>query len=111
MPGLRRTARKPCYAANNPSYSVLDVRLEQPEAGRRMLELARQDVETAHIPVIVCTADMQFIRRNQAFLRAHATAVLEKPFDLDALQLAIEAAIGKARPRPHTGAMDSDASF
>jgi CheY-like chemotaxis protein len=97
--------------SEQPNLLILDLRLEHPEAGRRILELARQDVETAHIPIIVCSADTQFIRRNLAFLRAHATSILEKPFDLDELQLAIESAIGKARPRSHTGAMDSDASF
>lgn len=97
--------------SEQPDLLILDVRLEQPEAGRRILELARQDADTAHIPIIVCSADSQFLRRNLTFLRLHATAVLEKPFDLDALQDAIEAAIGKARPRPHDGAADSNASF
>jgi CheY-like chemotaxis protein len=97
--------------SEQPDLLILDVRMEQPEAGRRILELARQDPETAQIAVIVCSADSHFLRRNHTFLRANATAVLEKPFDLDALQAAIEAALGKPRPRPHTGALDSNATF
>jgi CheY-like chemotaxis protein len=70
--------------------------MERPEAGRRILELAREDVETAHIPIIICSADAPFLRRNHAFLNAQAAAVVEKPFDLDALLGVIESALGSA---------------
>jgi CheY-like chemotaxis protein len=82
-----------------PDLLLLDVHMERPEAGRRILELARQDVETAHIPIVVCSADAPFLRRNHAFLHEHAAAVVEKPFDLDALLVVIESAIGPTSAR------------
>lgn len=94
-----------------PDLIILDVRLEQPEAGLRILQIARQDEETANIPVIVCSADTLFLRRHSAYLAQHASAVLEKPFDLDDMLAAVEAAIGKPSTRPADGAFDSDASF
>jgi CheY-like chemotaxis protein len=82
-----------------PDLLILDVRLEQPEAGRRILEIVRQDDETGSIPVIVCSADGPFLRREHAFLSAHAVATLEKPFDLGALLAIAEAQIGRPARR------------
>jgi CheY-like chemotaxis protein len=85
--------------SEQPDLLILDMRMEQPDAGRRILELTRQDAETAHIPIIVCSADTLMLRRNQDFLREHAAAVLEKPFNLNVLHGAVVAAIGAADPR------------
>ena len=97
--------------SEQPDLAILDVRMELPEAGRRILELMRQDGETAHIPIIVCSADTVFLRQNRKFLRTHASAVLEKPFDLDTLLAVVEAAIGNPPHRPRPSLLDKDASY
>ena len=94
-----------------PDLVILDVRMELPDAGRHILERARQHNDTANMPIVVCSADTQFLRRNRVFLATHANAVLEKPFNLDDLLAAVEALVGKPAPRPPHSAMDSDASF
>ena len=82
-----------------PALVVLDIRMEQPHAGRHILELLKLDYETTAIPVIVCSADARFLVNNRAFLHAHAAAVLEKPFDLDELLATVVRLIGPAAPR------------
>jgi CheY-like chemotaxis protein len=77
-----------------PDLVILDIRMEQPQAGRRILELLKLDYDTASIPVIVCSADSRFLIANQAFLATHASAVLEKPVDLDELLAVVVSVLG-----------------
>jgi CheY-like chemotaxis protein len=68
-----------------PDLVVLDIRMEHPESGWVVLDLVRLDPKTTHIPVIVCTADAQFVRERSEHLREKRAEVLHKPFDLDDL--------------------------
>lgn len=43
------------------------------------------DPTTAHIPVIVCTADVTYVRGKAAKLLKYGYAVVEKPFGVDDL--------------------------
>ncbi len=68
-----------------PDLVVLDVRLDHAEQGWTILELLRLDPATTQIPVIVCSADAQFLREKAAALHDQRCDTLEKPFDLDTL--------------------------
>ncbi|MDQ6604314.1 MAG: hypothetical protein M3Z19_16440, partial [Chloroflexota bacterium] len=74
----------------------LDIRMEHPDTGWMVLELMRLDPETAHIPVIICSADTSRIREKEAYLREKGCAVLEKPFLLEDLLEKVQAFIGPA---------------
>jgi CheY-like chemotaxis protein len=76
-----------------PDLVILDIRMGAPEAGWTILELLRLDPTTAHLPVIVCSADTIFLRAKEEALRALHCDILEKPFDLDALLLKIVLAL------------------
>ena len=68
-----------------PDLVILDVRLDHAEQGWTILELLRLDPTTTRIPVIVCSADAQFLREKATGLRDMRCDTLEKPFDLDML--------------------------
>jgi DNA-binding response OmpR family regulator len=68
-----------------PDLVILDIRMETPEAGWQLLELLRLDPATATLPVLVCSADVVFLRAKEAQLLAEGYGVLVKPFGLDAL--------------------------
>ena len=77
-----------------PALAILDVRLEHPEAGWGIATLLRLDPETATLPLIICSADTQFLKAKAAQLGALRCQVLEKPFILDDLLAKVQAALG-----------------
>ncbi len=79
---------------DRPQLIIIDIRLETPDAGWKVLEQVRLDPATTHIPVIVCSADTQFLRWKRRQLREMDCAVLEKPFRLDTLMQHVDALIG-----------------
>lgn len=78
-----------------PSLVVLDIRMDQPEAGWTILELLRLDPETTRIPVIVCSADAPFLREKAAALYELRCDILEKPFDLETLLDKVATGLGR----------------
>lgn len=83
---------------DRPQLIIIDIRLETPDAGWKVLEQVRLDPATTHIPVIVCSADTQFLRWKRRQLREMDCAVLEKPFRLDTLIQHVDALIGEPAP-------------
>jgi CheY-like chemotaxis protein len=88
-----------------PSLVILDVRIGDQAVGQQILESMRCDDELCDTPVIVCTADQQFIRENEEVIRSLDADVLEKPFDLELLEEKVEFAINgapawKSKPDP-----------
>jgi CheY-like chemotaxis protein len=77
-----------------PDLVVLDIRMERPDVGWQLLEVLELDPATRPIPVIVCSADVVFLRAKAARLAALGCAVLEKPFDLDGLLALVAAGVG-----------------
>ena len=79
-----------------PDVVILDIRMEHPETGWSILEMLQLDRATARIPVIVCSADAQFLRSKGEHLRERGYDTLEKPFNLEDLLQKVEAAeLGK----------------
>ncbi len=77
-----------------PALVVLDIRMEREDSGMLVLELLRLDVHTVTIPVIVCTADMTFIREQEARLQQLHCELQPKPFALDDLMEKVTRLIG-----------------
>ena len=76
-----------------PALVLLDVRMEDAEAGRRVLARLGADRPA----VLLCTADTRFLAQHAAWLNGRCDGVLAKPFDLDELLELIERAL---RERP-----------
>ncbi len=79
---------------HRPLLVILDIRMEHPDTGWMVLELMRLNPKTAHIPVIICSADTSRIRAKEAYLREKGCDVLEKPFLLEDLLAKVRACIG-----------------
>lgn len=76
-----------------PDLVILDLRLEQPDAGWKVLEMVKLDPETSHIPVIVCSAAMDDLRLREDWLADHGVTTLLKPFDIDDLYRYVQEAL------------------
>lgn len=63
-----------------PRLVIIDVRLQSLDEGWKILEQVRLDPMTRNIPVIICSADTQFLRWKRRQLRQMNCEVLEKPF-------------------------------
>jgi DNA-binding response OmpR family regulator len=74
----------------HPALVIIDLQMEQPEAGLHVLQKLRADPVTANIPVIICSADRRFLRERAATIQALNGEMLEKPFDLDPLLAKIQ---------------------
>jgi DNA-binding response OmpR family regulator len=69
-----------------PELVILDVRLGDQAVGYEILQSMRKDDQLSEMPVIVCTADTQFLREHADLLELLNADVLEKPFDLEVLE-------------------------
>lgn len=85
-----------------PDLVILDIRMEGPEAGWKILDLLTLDEKTSHIPVIICTAVTKFPEGKEAWLEEHGILVLPKPFDVNDLIAVVEKSLGKKRVKVAT---------
>ena len=76
-----------------PDLVLLDLHMEEREAGWRVLTQVRADPTTAHIPVILCTSDQAFLRARAGHLATLGCATLAKPYLSDALEAKIAAVL------------------
>lgn len=81
-----------------PHLIILDIRMEQPETGWKILDLLTLDPETSKIPVIICTAST-ISEERQAWLAEHGISLLPKPFDVDDLIAMVELAFKPKRTK------------
>jgi len=77
-----------------PDLVVLDIRINDPEAGFKVVDLIRLDPDTTHIPIIICSTATQLIRENESRLREKNCDIVMKPFHIEELLTKIEAIIG-----------------
>ena len=68
-----------------PDLVVLDLHMQAREAGWQILTQVRADPMTAHIPVILCTGDREFLRARATGLATLECDTLAKPYLPDAL--------------------------
>lgn len=76
-----------------PNVIIVDIRMENPDAGWAIMELLTLDPATRHIPLIVCSAAMFDLRSKEDWLNAHSIDVLPKPFDIDDLYRCLDRAL------------------
>jgi CheY-like chemotaxis protein len=77
-----------------PDLVVLDIRINDPEAGFKVIDLIRLDPDTMHIPIVVCSTATQLIRENESRLRENNCDIVMKPFRIEELLMSIETVIG-----------------
>ncbi len=65
-----------------PVFVILDMQMEQVDAGMVALQMMRLNPDMKDIPVLICSADGAFLRSKQEQLQLHRCQVLEKPFDI-----------------------------
>lgn len=86
----------PAVRTAMPDAIILDMRLEHPDNGWRVLESIRLDPSLAETPVIVCSADQRELQERAADLRHHRADILPKPFNLGELLTLLYQLIGPA---------------
>ena len=69
-------------ARDMPDLVILDLWMETRDAGWRIYDDLRANDATAHIPIILCSADVAAVREHMAALSARGDAAVEKPFDI-----------------------------
>lgn len=84
---------------HQPALVILDLRLERPDSGWALLQIIRMSTHTAAVPLLVCSADLPFLRTHAQQLAALHASVLEKPFAVDELLAHVQQFIGPAVER------------
>jgi CheY-like chemotaxis protein len=82
-----------------PDAVILDLRMEQPDTGWRVLNLLMLDPETRGIPVVMCSADWTELQAKADWMNERGVGVLPRPFDIDDLYAAVDAAVSRDFPR------------
>lgn len=82
-----------------PDVVILDIRMEQPDTGWRVLNLLMLDPDTRGIPVIMCSADWSELHAKEEWMNQRGVGVLPRPFDIDDLYAAVDAATSRDFPR------------
>jgi DNA-binding response OmpR family regulator len=85
---------KVLLAGDRPALVILDIRMGGPDEGVGLLSALRECAATAALPIIVCSADIAFLREHESDLRARGCDILSKPFDLDDLLARVRTAAG-----------------
>lgn len=87
-----------------PVLVILDIVVHQRDAVWALMERLHDDPTTARIPVIVCTADVSYVREKAADFLEYGYAVVEKPFMLENLLAQIHRLLASSgSPLPVTG--------
>lgn len=91
--GLNLTAE--ILLASRPDLIMVDLVMRGRElSGWDVIQLCRADKHLSTVPIIVCSADSGQLRERAADLATIASlSVLEKPFGLDELDVAVESAL------------------
>ena len=80
-----------------PDLIILDVVMEKPDSGWQLLQLLTLDPETRDIPVVICSADIRFLREHEELFTSKGCWTLAKPFDLDDLISTVREALASGR--------------
>jgi DNA-binding response OmpR family regulator len=88
--------------ANNPDLVILDVLLSLCQSGVDVLRALREEPHFAHLPLIVCSADVSFLYAHETELRDMGAKILHKPFDIEALSALVQSLLG-IQQKPEAG--------
>jgi CheY-like chemotaxis protein len=81
-------------SVKRPDLLLLDNHLERYAAGWNLLIALRTNDATATLPIILISADMQFLRLHSEEMHAQRCLAIEKPFDLGDMLTTVYAALG-----------------
>jgi len=79
-----------------PDAIVLDILFGSEQRGIDLLRQLRDEAATSEIPVVLCSAAVEPIRRIDGHLLGEATGLVLKPFDVDGLLAEIDRVLGVA---------------
>lgn len=82
IPVMRGSTAHSIIRRHQPDVVVLDMYLEHAEGGWMILDRMRLEPETAHMPVIMCSADHRLLQEQATNLQEEGSCILEKPFDV-----------------------------
>ncbi|MCA1725399.1 MAG: response regulator [Thermomicrobia bacterium] len=85
-------------AREQPDLVILDLWMEQQDTGWTIYDRLRADDATARIPVVICSADVGTLRERTAEIAAWGDAMIEKPFDIEALLALVSGLLGNSSP-------------
>ena len=83
----------------HPDLVLLDIQMEQWDAGLKVLAALRHNAGTRTLPVIVCSANVPVLRQQEQHIRTLGAEMLEKPYTFDTLLAKVDAAFDRP-PRP-----------
>lgn len=86
-----------------PALVILDVRINNEEAGLLLLDLITLDPETSSIPVIIASANLRALSGRTEELRGKGIYVIAKPFDIDDLGALVRMALWGDEPARRSG--------
>ena len=92
----RGQAAYPAILAAQPQLVLLDLWLEHRHAGSMAVGMLSIDPATAHIPIVLCSAQVAALRARDDQILHRVAGVVEKPFAIEALLTTIGTALGTA---------------
>ena len=66
-----------------PDAAIVDMQMEVRDAGLQLLKSVRQNPTTAHISVIICSADLSYLDEQREQITAYGAEVMFKPFTVE----------------------------
>jgi CheY-like chemotaxis protein len=81
----QRTNISRLTVSERPALIIMDTSIGRGTLDWRAIGATLPEPGTDRIPVIICTADSTFLRRNEEVLLAKGYALVKKPFDVDEL--------------------------
>lgn len=76
-----------------PDLIILDYIVGNEAPGWQVLQAFKMQRETATIPIIICTAWIKYVQEIEGSLNAKGVTIVTKPFEVDDLLHAVQAAI------------------
>lgn len=81
-----------------PDLAIVDMQMEVRDAGLRVLQALRQHPATAHMAVIICSADDAFVRAKCHEIASYGAEIISKPFDLAHLVATVDRLLATPHP-------------
>lgn len=82
-----------------PDLIILDIRMESPITGWKILDLLTLHMQTKDIPVIICSASVKDVEEKEEWLKGHGIYFLPKPFDIEDLLAMVSKAMRVTKRR------------